>query len=311
MNQALRKEIENDFNSNDLKVPLFVLAPMVRYSKLVFRLLVSEYGADVCYTPMIFANCFSTNKRCTIAEFTTIPGEKPIVQFAADNAEDFAYATELIYKDSSGVDLNCGCPKKSVTSKKCGSALLKNPELISDILKQTRNKICDDNFIVSCKIRIDQDVRRTVDLAKKLEAAGINRIAIHGRTKEQASSEPCNYETIRLIKDSINIPVFANGGVTKYEDLINVARITKADGIMVANGLLENPALFCKQKYPSLECIKSFINLESKHGLIYDLFHQHLIFMMRHMFSKPERLYFNELRDIVSVKSYLNTYIDY
>uniref|UniRef100_A0A0K0FM69 tRNA-dihydrouridine synthase n=1 Tax=Strongyloides venezuelensis TaxID=75913 RepID=A0A0K0FM69_STRVS len=310
MNENIRKEIENDFYEHDLIVPHFVSAPMVRYSKLSFRLLVSKYGADICYTPMIFANCFSTNKRCTVAEFTTIPGEKPIVQFAANNAEDFACASELVCNDASGVDLNCGCPKKSVTSKQCGSALLKNPELIADIVKQTRNRISNSDFIVSCKIRIDEDLNATVDLARKLESAGLNRLAVHGRTKNQASSEPCNYEAIRVVKDSVGIPVFANGGVSKYEDLIEVAKITKADGIMVANGLLENPAIFCKQTYPSLDCIKDFMELESRHGLIFDLYHQHLIFMMRHMMPKAERLYFNELRDIVSVKSFLNRYIN-
>ncbi|CEF63685.1 tRNA-dihydrouridine(20a/20b) synthase [NAD(P)+]-like [Strongyloides ratti] len=295
MNDSLRKEIENDFHSHDLTVPKFVLAPMVRYSKLAFRLLVSKYGADICYTPMIFANCFCTNKRCTVAEFTTVPGERPIVQFAANNAEEFAYAAELVYNDASGIDLNCGCPKKSVTSKKCGSELLKNPEIIADIVKQTRNRISDSDFIVSCKIRIDDDLNKTVDMVKKLESAGLNRITVHGRTKDQSSNES----------------LFANGGVYKYEDLIEVAKITKADGIMVANGLLENPALFSKQKYPSLECIKDFMELESKHGLIYDLYHQHLIFMMRHMMSKAERLHFNELRDVVSLKSFLNSYINF
>uniref|UniRef100_A0AC35UEA9 tRNA-dihydrouridine synthase n=1 Tax=Rhabditophanes sp. KR3021 TaxID=114890 RepID=A0AC35UEA9_9BILA len=308
MNEEIKKAIQNDFALADIPVPLFVLAPMVRYSKLAFRQLVSKYGADVVYTPMIYADSFCVSKKCAMAEFRTVENEMPIVQFASHNAEDFATAAELVYSHASGIDLNCGCPKKAVTSKCCGAALLKNPELIADIVKQTRGRISDPNFVISCKIRIENDKERTMDLVRQLEAAGVSRIAIHGRTKLQGSHEEPDYDFIRTIKESLNVPVFANGGVHSYSDLIKVAKLTGADGIMVANGILTNPALFSRYEYVPQECVAQFIELEGKHGLIFELFHQHLIFMLRHLMAKPDRLYFNELRDVGSVKKFMSLY---
>jgi len=211
-----------------IRKPLFICAPMVRYSKLHFRKLVKLYNTDVVYTPMIYAKDFLASENCRNVEFTTDCHDSPIVQFAAKNPVEFADAAELVYGRASGIDLNCGCPKSDVRKEGYGSKLLEDPQLISDIVKQTRGRITSPDFTVSIKIRIKYPLEQTVDLCKKLEHVGVDHIAVHGRTVAMRK-EPADYEAIKLIKSSVTVPVYANGGCKTYEDALNIAALTNVD----------------------------------------------------------------------------------
>uniref|UniRef100_A0A0K0DDC8 Dus domain-containing protein n=1 Tax=Angiostrongylus cantonensis TaxID=6313 RepID=A0A0K0DDC8_ANGCA len=156
----------------DKQKPKFYLAPMVRYSKLAFRQLVRLYDVDCCYTPMIYAKSFLESEFCRSSEFSTIPEDRPlIVQFASDDPFIFASAAELVYKYSSGVDLNCGCPKGQVRSKGFGSILLDRPDHLADMVRQCRSRISDPEFTISLKIRLQYPLNRTVDLCQKVMIA--------------------------------------------------------------------------------------------------------------------------------------------
>lgn len=297
-------------NDAKIKRPKFYLAPMVRYSKLAFRQLVRLYDVDVCYTPMIYAKNFLESEKCRNSELSVCEGDSPlIVQFATDDPFVLAEAAEMVYSCSNGVDLNCGCPKHDVRSKGFGSALLSKPELLADMVRATRAKISDTNFSVSLKIRVSKDLERTVDLCRKAEAAGVTHLTVHGRTPSQ-HAEPIDIEAIRLVKSSVNVPIIANGGVTSREEALNLAEQTGVDGIMAANGLLENPAFFAGYEYTPGKCVQNFMRISREHGLDWLLYHQHLQYMLRPLLSHQQRRIFNELNGRLAIDHFLSSIFD-
>jgi len=206
---------------------------------------VKEYGADIIYSPMIQANSLLQSYRNRTLQWGWHLGDdKPILQLAASHGKDFADALELAYDLTSGVDLNCGCPKHNVRKMGCGSALLKHPETIADIVKQARGRIQNENYPVSVKLRILNSAKDTVEMCRMLEHAGVDRIAIHIRTVESGGTGPTVPEIGALVKSSINVPLYVNGGVRNLRQVFELAKVTNADGTLVANGLLHNPDLF-------------------------------------------------------------------
>jgi len=288
--------------------PVLICAPMVRYSKLAFRLLVRLYGCDVAYTPMILADSFYKSQKARLGEFTTNPEDTPtIVQFAANEAIYFAGAAELVYRHCRGVDLNCGCPQRWAIKEGIGACLIDKPEFVSDLVKQTRAKISDPDFSVSVKIRVHGDLSRTVDLCRQVEAAGVSFITVHGRTRKQKSSEaePVNLEAIRTIKDSLNIPVVANGDITSLADVDHTVSMTGCDGLMAARGLLENPAMYAGYQSTPPQCIIDWVRLSLSTGTHFTCFHHHLIYMLSSSLSRAERKCFNALTSTTAVLDYM------
>lgn len=242
----------------------------------------------------------------------------PILQLAASNGKDFADAMEIAYKWTSGVDLNCGCPKQNVRKMGCGSALLKNPERIADIIKQAKSRISNQNYPISVKLRILSSPEKTVEMCRmvricsifiksnfQLEHAGVDRIGLHIRTVENGGNGPTCPEFATLVKSSIKIPLFVNGGIRNLRQVFELAKVTNADGIMVANGLLNNPALFSGYAHTPFECISKFVDEAILEGMGIDFFHQHLIFMMRFLLGKRERQVFNNCASIPHILTFL------
>ncbi|KAI6240993.1 TRNA dihydrouridine synthase 4 [Aphelenchoides fujianensis] len=267
------KDKEDDCKKLGITPPLFICAPMVRYSKLEFRHLVRRYGVDLAYTPMIYADCFLKSEQCRAVEFPTDENDWPIVQFAASKPEDFAAAGELVYKQSKGIDLNCGCPQRDV---------------IADIVKQTRARISDPDFSISVKIRIAYPIEKTVDLCRQVEACGVSLIGVHGRTVEQRAETP-DYAAIRLIKSSLKVPVYANGGCNSYEKALSIAVETGADGVMAADGLLANPGLFAGHPKTPMSCIQDWLKIASKSDIEFRTFHRHISFMSNSVLPRAHR----------------------
>lgn len=301
-------------NSDNYKKPLDLLesndlvkicAPMVRYSKQAFRMLVRKYSVDIAYTPMIISDSFVKSQKARDAEFTTGPGDRPlIVQFAANNATDLANAAELVHGYADGVDLNCGCPQRWAMAEGYGAHLLSDPELVRDMVHQTRNRLSDPDFTVSVKIRICEDVRKTVDMCRKLEAARVSFVAVHGRTKNQRS-EPVNLEAIRTVKDALQIPVVANGDVTSLQEAEKVHHATGTNGVMAARGLLENPAMFEGVEYTPASCVRDWLHLSAQLGCPLTQFHHHLMLMLDHVLPRSEKRVFNSLTSTSAVVDYL------
>ena len=169
---------------------------MVRYSKLPFRLLCRHYGVDVCYTPMIIAAGFNRSALARDIEFQTNAMDQPlIVQFAADSAADLSIAASLARGYVQGIDINCGCPQRWAMQSGYGAALIQQPQLVADMVRAIRG-VC--TLPVSIKIRVQDDLRRTVELVQTAERAGVNFITVHGRTPQQRK-QPVNVEAIKLV----------------------------------------------------------------------------------------------------------------
>ncbi|KAI6235498.1 TRNA-dihydrouridine(20a/20b) synthase [NAD(P)+]-like [Aphelenchoides besseyi] len=281
----IRRNKDADCAILGIKPPLFILAPMVR---LAFRSLVRKYAVDLTYTPMIYAENFLASELCRANEFTTNDDDWPIVQFAANKPSDFAAVAEIIYGQAKGIDLNCGCPKRDVRSEGYGSKLLESPDVIADIVKQTRAKISDPDFSISVKIRIEYPIEKTVDLCRQVESCGVSHIAVHGRTVSMRNETP-DYEAIRLIKSSLNVPVYANGGCNSYDSALKIASITGADGLMVAEGLLSNPALFAGHNKTPVSCIQDWINEAKNSDIQFKTFHRHASFMSNSILNRAQR----------------------
>lgn len=281
-----------------------ICAPMVRYSKLPFRCLVRRYGCDLACTPMIISDSFVQSVKARDSDFTTNLLDRPlVVQFAARCGKDLADATEMIVPFADGVDINCGCPQRWAIKSGYGACLIKNPELIQDMVQQTRQRVQDD-FPVSIKIRIHHDTRRTVDMCQRAEKVGVSWITVHGRTIEQRS-EPCSLETIKLIKDSVSIPVVANGDIKCEADINDVRAKTGVNGVMAARGILTNPAMYAGYDSLPLQCIQDWLDISLSLGISFTHFHHHLMYMLEKILSKPERRVFNTLRSIPAVLSHL------
>lgn len=286
-----------------------ICAPMVRYSKQSFRHLVRRYNCDLCYTPMIVADSFIKSNKARDADFTTNGEDRPlIVQFAANNAKDFADAVELIQPYADGYGLNCGCPQRWAMAEGYGCHLIKKPDQLKDIILQTRQRI-DKEFPCEIKIRIFDDMRKTVDMCQQIERAGASWLSVHGRTSKQRK-EPVNYEAIKTIKQSLQIPVVANGDIKSETDIEKVKAMTGVDGVMVAQGLLTNPAMFSGFSMTPKECVKDWLDISLSYGISFTTFHHHLIYMMDKWHTKPERQIFNNLQSITSVLDYLDTNYD-
>ncbi|XP_068440353.1 B-cell receptor-associated protein 29-like isoform X2 [Clinocottus analis] len=209
---------------------LKICAPMVRYSKLAFRSLVRKYDCDICFTPMIVAADFLRSVKARDSEFTTNKSDRPlIVQFAAHDAQSLADAACVVAPFSDGVDLNCGCPQRWAMSAGYGACLINKPELVKDMVRLVRNQVDNPNYTASIKIRIHKDLRRTVDLCQKAESAGVSWITVHGRTAEERH-QPVHYEAIKTIKDSVSIPVIANGDIKFLRDVESTHQLTGVDG---------------------------------------------------------------------------------
>ncbi|XP_035210496.1 tRNA-dihydrouridine(20a/20b) synthase [NAD(P)+]-like isoform X2 [Stegodyphus dumicola] len=238
-----------------------ICAPMVRYSKLPFRMLVRKYGCDVAFTPMIVSHSFVDSLKARHTDFSTSIEDRPlIVQFAAKNGNEFADSAELTYHYSDGVDLNCGCPQ-----------------------------------------------RETVEFCQRAEKAGASWISVHGRTKTQRN-EAVDLDGIRIIKDSLNIPVVGNGDIFNLRDAVNFQEKTGVNGVMSARGLLQNPSLFTGTEITSACCIRDWINLSVSFGTSFTNMHHHLMFMLERVMPKHERKLFNSYTALASVVDHLNSY---
>ncbi|KHN72067.1 putative tRNA-dihydrouridine synthase-like protein C45G9.2, partial [Toxocara canis] len=115
-------------------------------------------------------------------------------------------------------------------------------------------------FKVSIKIRVSDDIRRTVELCRQVQSAGVSYICVHGRTPEQRA-EAADYEAIALVKSALSIPVIANGGIDSYHEALQVTKRTGVDGVMAASGLLDNPAMFAGHEFTPLQCVLDWVSV--------------------------------------------------
>ena len=223
-----------------------VLAPMAGICNSAFRRICKEMGCGLIYAEMVSDKAITYNNQKTIDMLYMTEEERPIVQqiFGSDK-ESFVTAAKYIYENMKPdiIDINMGCPVPKVAVRaQAGSALLKNPEKIYDIVKAVVEAV---PIPVTVKIRSGWDSNNinAVEVAKIIEKAGASAICVHPRTRSQGYSGKADWNIIKQVKESVSIPVIGNGDVKSPEDVINMLNVTGCDAVMIGRGILGNPWL--------------------------------------------------------------------
>lgn len=222
-----------------------VLAPMAGVTDRPFRQLCRQLGAGLVVGEMVSANPDTRNTRKSTLRLDHTGEPEPIaVQIVGGDPETMALAAKFNVENGAQIiDINMGCPAKKVCNKAAGSALLKDEALVKDILQAVIESV---SVPVTLKIRTGWDAqqRNGVRIAQIAEQAGIVSLAVHGRTRDCGYKDTVEYETIRDIKQSIGIPVFANGDITDAKKAVDVMRFTGADGVLIGRAAQGKPWIF-------------------------------------------------------------------
>ncbi|KAF7732282.1 tRNA-dihydrouridine(20a/20b) synthase [NAD(P)+]-like protein [Apophysomyces ossiformis] len=266
----------------------------------------TRYNVDLAYTPMILADVFKNSEFARECDFTTNERDDPVVvQFAANNGVDLAAAAELVAPYVGGIDINCGCPQRWAIQEKIGSHLMSDPETVRDMIRTVKARV---DIPCSIKIRVHPNLKQTYEFVKRAESVGVDFLTVHGRTRYQKSTEPVNFDGIKLVKESVGVPVIANGSIFSLKDVEEMYEKTGVDGVMSARGLLQNPALFAGYESTPWECIEDYVRLALGYGTNTFIFHHHLMFMFEDIMSRAERKTFNTLSSIPAILDHLETH---
>lgn len=221
-----------------------VFAPMAGVSNISYRQIIKEMGAGLIYSEMISTLGIKYNGKKTIDLINFEETERPIsIQIFGSDIDSFVNAAKYIEENFHPdiIDINMGCPVPKVAIKsQAGSALLKDPNKIYEIVK---NVVDNTNTPITVKIRSGWDEKNinAVEVAKKIEKAGASAVAIHARTRSQGYSGKANWDIIKEVKASVNIPVIGNGDITTIYDAEKMLKETKCDAIMIGRATLGNP----------------------------------------------------------------------
>ena len=223
----------------------FVLAPMAGVTDMPFRTLCKEQGAGLICMEMISAKAISFHNKNTIALMKIDPCEHPVsMQLFGSQPELMAEVAKSIEdKDFDILDINMGCPVPKVVNNGEGSALLKNPELIVQIIKSVSSAI-QKPVTVKVRIGFENVPVDIVEIARRAEDAGAAAIAVHGRTRQQYYSGTADWDIIRQVKEAVSIPVIGNGDVDSPLKAEALLKQTGCDGVMIGRAVRGNPWIF-------------------------------------------------------------------
>lgn len=223
----------------------YILGPMAGVTDLPFRLLCKEQGAGLLCMEMVSAKAILYNNKNTETLLEIHPDEQPVsLQFFGSDPKIMSEMAKRVEERPFDImDINMGCPVPKVVKNGEGSALMKNPKLVHEIVNAMVKAI---NKPVTVKIRkgFDDTCINAVEIAKIIEDAGAAAVAVHGRTREQYYSGTADWEIIRQVKEAVSIPVIGNGDVTSPQKAEELVKQTGCDGIMIARGAQGNPWIF-------------------------------------------------------------------
>ena len=274
-----------------------VLAPMAGVCNSAFRKIIKEMGCGLIYAEMVSDKGMIYNSQKTKDMLYFEECERPIAQqiFGSDKST-FASAAKMVedIMHPDIIDINMGCPVPKVAIKsQAGSALLKDPEKIRDIVSSVVKTV---KVPVTVKIRSGWDTNsiNAVEVAKICEESGASAITVHGRTRSQGYSGNVDLDIIKKVKENVNIPVIGNGDITSLESAKKMIEYTGCDAIMIGRGVLGNPWLI-KELVTYFDTGK-IIEKHSYEDKINMCFH-HLEYLLK---IKPEKTAVLEMRSFVA-----------
>ena len=232
-----------------METPSIRLAPMAGITDWPFRLLCFEQGCDLAYTEMVSALGYiyaPPTSRATQQLITLHEDEGPVyVQVFGKEAGQMAEAARRLEALGrfQGVDINMGCPAHKVANSGEGSGLMRNLPLAAEMIHETRKKV---TLPLTVKMRLgwDHEHITCLELAHIAQEEGVDAIAVHGRTRQQHYSGQADWDWIARVKQSVSIPVFANGDCKNKEDFERILEQTGCDGVMIGRAALGAPEIF-------------------------------------------------------------------
>jgi len=301
---------------------LYVLAPLAGYTDLPFRNVVKKFGADLTVSEMVSSNALIHNSEKSIKMLEKNVIEDPYsVQIAGSDVDVVKGAVEFINTQEGidAIDLNCGCPVPKVTGGGSGSSLLRdldNMGRIIETIKKNSNK-----QYTSVKIRLGFSENNHVEIAKIVQDAGADFIAVHGRTRAGKFKSEVDYDAIAEVKETLSIPVIANGDITDYDKAQWVLNHTKADGLMIGRGAIGQPWIFHQLKTGEqevsislkkeivLEHYDSMVSFYGPHGV--PMFRKHIHTYCKGLKGASHlRNQVNSISDIMEFRKVLESFFD-
>ncbi len=239
---------KNMDNLNIGGVPLkshAVLAPMAGVSDRAYRELCVRFGAAYCVSEMVSSKALSFNSKKSEELMEISDLERPCgIQIFGDDPKCMADAAKHALENKPDIiDINMGCPAPKISSNGSGSALMKNPRLCGEIVKAV-TAVTDIPVTVKIRKGWDDDSVNAVEVAKICELAGAAAITVHGRTRQQYYKPPVDYDIIKAVRESVSVPVIANGDIDSAERAKEVMDITGCDLVMIGRATLGNPWIF-------------------------------------------------------------------
>ena len=270
-----------------------VMAPMAGISNSAYRTIIKEMGAGLIVAEMVSDKAITYGNKKTIDMLYMTEFERPISQqiFGSD-VDSFVIAAQYIEKHMKPdiIDINMGCPvPKVAVSAQAGSALLKNPDKVYEIVKNVVDSI---SIPVTVKIRSGWDSNHinAVEIAKEIERAGASAITVHARTRAQGYSGKVDLDIIKKVKENVSIPVIGNGDIKSCYDAKYMMDYTGCDAVMIGRGILGNPWLI-KECVEYLE--KGILPKEVSIKERFNMIKRHMDLLIS---TKPEKVALLEMR---------------
>ncbi len=263
----------------DFSKPLFALAPLAGFTDLPFRSVVKKFGADLTVSEMISSNALAFKSKKTFKMLEKSELETPYsIQIAGSNLDIIRQAVELL-NEQNGIDiidLNCGCPAPKVVNNLQGSSLLTDLPRMAETIK-TIKKYSNKEY-TSVKMRLGFNEKNHIEQAKLCEDSGADYIAVHGRTKAGKYKAAVDYDALKEVVESVNIPILVNGDIDSPQKAKWVLEHTGAAGVMVGRGAVGRPWMF--------QLMKNYINgtgdAEVTSSLVQEVVLEHFDQMVTH-----------------------------
>lgn len=298
-----------------------ILAPLAGYSDRAFRKVCRENGASIAVTEMVSAEGLARDNEKTEDLLLRYEGENNLIMqiFAPDKDPISRSISRLLSYNPSAIDINAGCPVAKVVKNGCGSALMKTPDKIYEIVEFLKQNT-DIPITVKFRLGWDYSSINYIEFADACTSAGADALTLHARTRSQNYSGTASYEDIKKLRDHVdkNILVFGSGDVFTPEDALKMVNECNVDGVMFARGAIGNPFIFKQTKELLENGSYTPISLEERYNTIISHLDDMIFYFGEQLASKEMRkhaaAYLKGVRNANRVKSAIvqaNTRDDY